>query len=304
MLCGGVGGARMARALRAVLDASNLTVVVNVGDDDVIYGVHVAADLDTVVYTLAGIEGPEGWGVAGDTFTMLDHLAALDLDTTFRLGDRDLATCLFRSAGLSRGSTLSRITSMLATRLGADTEVVPATDDELRTHVRTAQGVWLSFQEYFVLRRHEDEIIDVAYRGASVAQPPPGLVAAILTADLVVIAPSNPPLSIWPILAVDELGAAVAAHPRVVAVSPLFGGRPLKGPADRVMAGLGLPAGNLGVAAAYQRWITDLVVDVGDADDAAALVDRGLEIHVLDTRIADPEAGAAMAGTLLDRVLG
>jgi len=303
LLSGGVGGARMARALRAVLPATSLTVIVNVGDDDVIYGVPVSPDVDTVVYTLAGIEGPEGWGIAGDTFTMLERLGDLGVDTTFRLGDRDLAHCLFRAGVLAGGGTLSAATAALSTRLGADTEVVPATDDPLRTRVRTAGGEWLDFQEYFVWRGHRDDVVDLAFDGAGAARPPDGICSAIATADLVVIAPSNPPLSIWPILAIDGIAATVAAHERVVAVSPLFGGSALKGPAARVMAGLGLPPGNTGVAIAYQGVITDLVVDTGDADDAVPLADRGLRIHVADTRIGEPAAGRAFASWLLDRML-
>ncbi len=292
----------MARALRSVLPATSLTVIVNVGDDETIYGVHVSPDVDTVVYTLAGIEGPRGWGIADDTFAMLDHLAALGVDTTFRLGDRDLATCLFRTDVLAHGGTLSIATSRIATSLGADTEIVPATDDLLRTDVRIDDGSWLTFQDYFVARRHRDAVRDLRFRGGSSAQPPPGVVAAVATSDLVIIAPSNPPLSIWPILAVDELGDAVRSHERTVAVSPLFGGKPLKGPADRVMEGLGLHPGNVGVAEAYQGVITDLVIDRGDDVDVAVLRDRGLRVHVTDTRIAEPDAGRRFAHWLLEAV--
>jgi len=303
LLSGGVGGARMARALTSVLAPGCLTVIVNVGDDDRIYGVHVAADLDTVTYTLADVAGPHGWGVADDTFVVLEQLGRLGADTTFRLGDRDLATCLLRTEALAAGEPLSRVTGRIARALGVDAEIVPASDDPIRTVLLTAEGEQLAFQEYFVRRGQQDTVVGLRFEGAARARAPLGLPTAITTADLVVIAPSNPPLSIWPILAVDDLAAAVAAHERVVAVSPLFGGKPLKGPADRVMHGLGLAAGNAGVLEAYHGFITDLVVDEGDAADVPTLSDRGVGAHAADTRLTGPDRGKAFAGWLLDRFL-
>jgi len=280
-----------------VLDPSELTVVVNVGDDDRMHGVHVAADVDTVVYTLAEVEGPQGWGRADDTFTVMDTLDSLGVDTTFRLGDRDLATCLARTAALDAGEPLSAITRRLAASLGVEHGVLPATDDRLRTRVRSAGGDWLSFQEYFVIRRHEDPVDEIEFDGADIASPGPGVVDAIRDADLVVIGPSNPPLSIWPILSIREIHDAVLAHPRVVAVSPLFGGKALKGPADRVMASLGLPAGTAGVLAAYRALLSDLVIDRGDSGEK---FDEGtVTVHLLDTRIAEPDQAARLAREVL-----
>ena len=214
----------MARALSETVAADRLTVVVNVGDDDSMYGVHVAADIDTVVYTLAGIEGPHGWGIAGDTFTVMGELARRGLDTSFRLGDKDLATCLWRTAAMQVGTPLSQITAEIALSLGVRATVVPATDDSVATRVQIESGAWLSFQEYFVARQHEDDVAALDYLGAAASQPAPGVVDAIAAADLVVVAPSNPPLSIWPILAVPGIRNTVAAAEKVVAVSPLFGG--------------------------------------------------------------------------------
>jgi LPPG:FO 2-phospho-L-lactate transferase len=251
-----------------------------------------------VLYTLAGREGPHGWGLAGDTFTVMAALDGLGTDTRFRLGDNDLATCLFRTAALRRGDPLSTITAELTAAFGVAARLLPATDDRLRTEVRTAHGTWLAFQDYFVLRRHRDPVSDIRFSGADDASAAPGVVEAIATADLVVIAPSNPPLSIWPILAVGEIGEAVAASDRVIAVSPLFGGKALKGPADRVMAGLGLPPGNAGVLAAYEGLITDLVVDVGDDADVDRL-DTDVRLVAADTRIAEPAAAARFARWLL-----
>jgi LPPG:FO 2-phospho-L-lactate transferase len=297
VLSGGVGGARLARGLATVL-GPDLTVVVNVGDDEEIYGLHVSPDLDTVVYTLAGRSGPQGWGVTGDTFVVLDHLAVLGADTTFRLGDADLALNLVRTAALRRGEPLSEVTARIAASFGLSPAILPATNDRLRTELRTVAGHWLPFQEYFVARAHRDEVTAVRFSGAPEAAAAPGVVEAITAADVVVIAPSNPPLSVWPILAVPGVREAVAGADRVIAVSPLFGGKALKGPADRVMASLGLPAGSAGVAAAYEGLLSDLVIDAGDAGEAGLV---GPTVHVTSTRIAEPEQAARFARWLLER---
>ncbi|MBN2114618.1 MAG: YvcK family protein [Acidimicrobiia bacterium] len=290
----------MGRGLAAVVPPAALTVVVNVGDDEEIYGLHVAPDLDTVAYTLAGREGLQGWGVAGDTFAVMGHLDALGVDTRFRLGDTDLAVNLLRTAALRSGEPLSATSNRIAAALGVPCRLLPATDDWVRTRVRTQGGEWLSFQDYFVLRGHRDEVAEVRYDGAAGARPAPGVLEALAGAALVVIAPSNPPLSIWPILAVPGIREAVAAVPRVIAVSPLFGGKALKGPADRVMAALGLPPGNAGVLAAYEGLLTDLMIDRGDAADLAALSGGAVRLHAADTRIADPTAAARFARRLLE----
>jgi len=300
LLSGGVGGARLARGLAAALDPADLTVVVNVGDDEEVYGLSVSPDLDTVAYTLVGVEGPEGWGRAADTFTTLGHLAALGVDTRFRLGDADLALNLARTAAVRAGDPLSRVTARLAASLGTRCRLLPATDDRLNTLVRTAAGEWLSFQDYFVLRGHRDDVTAIRFDGARRARPAPGVLEALAAADLVVIGPSNPRLSIWPILAVADIRRAVAAAPRVIAISPLFGGKALKGPADRVMAALGLPPGSAGVLEAYEGLLTNLVVDDGDRQDVAALGGGTVRLHAADTRIVEPAAAARFAQWLLD----
>lgn len=294
LLTGGVGGARAARSLNRVFAGGRLTVVGNVGDDELIHGVHVSADLDTVLYTLAGIEGPHGWGIAGDSFTVMDHLETLGVDTTFRLGDRDLATCLFRTGLLASGNRLSDITEQIRLALGVETRVLPATDDPVRTRVRIADGSWLAFQEYFVARRHRDHVLEVEYTGAECAIPGPGVVEAIAAADVVVIAPSNPPLSIGPIIAVPEIRRAIADKERVVAISPLFGGKALKGPAERVLASLGFPPGNAGVLASYEGLISDVVVDIGDATDVRKL-STSVMIHATNTRLGTEDEARRFA---------
>jgi len=291
----------MARALRAVLEPSHLTVVVNVGDDTERYGVHVAADPDTVLYTLADDVGPDGWGRGGDSHSVMDELGALGVDTAFTLGDKDLALCLLRTTMLDAGIPLSEITSHLAHRLGiGDVDVIPATDDPLRTWVRIEDATWLAFQEYFVDRRHADTVTAVAYHGSTTASPAPGVVEAIDHARTLVIAPSNPPLSIWPILAIEGIDEAVARHPNRVAVSPLFGGRPLKGPADAVMRGVGLTEGTTGVLEAYRGRIDRLFVDSADAADVGLGAEFGVRVVATDTRLTGPDRGRALVTRILD----
>lgn len=289
----------MARALRSILDPGFLTVVVNVGDDTERYGVHVSADPDTVLYTLADEVGPQGWGRANDTFVAMDELASLGFDTSFRLGDKDLALCLARTTLLESGVPLSDVTQMLSNRLGVeDVSLVPATDDVLRTWIQTEDG-WIDFQEYFVTRKHADDITAVAYHGAAEAKASPGVVEAIAGCDTLVIAPSNPPLSIWPILAIDDIRNTVEAHGRTIAVSPLFGGVPLKGPADRVMHNLGLPPGNAGVLEAYSGLIDTLWIDNVDRADISLGEDSGVSVCVSDTRLTPDERGSNLARIVL-----
>jgi LPPG:FO 2-phospho-L-lactate transferase len=290
-LSGGVGGARLGRGL-AALDDVELAIVVNVGDDEVVHGLAVSPDLDTVVYTLAGIEGPEGWGRDGDTFRFNDELGRFGVDTTFRLGDLDLALNVYRTERLAEGLPLSEVTIEVCTAFGVDTRVIPVTDDRLRTMVWTEGGEELSFQEYFVSRRAKDTVTALDFDGAEDAKPAPGVLDVIAEADLVVIGPSNPPLSIWPILSVPGIREAVAAHPRVVALSPLIGGKTVKGPAARVMASLGLPPTNAGVVEAYRGLLDGLVID--DADDPGEI--EGIDVLSTSILIKDPaEAGRLSA---------
>ena len=299
LLSGGVGGARMARGLAAILPGERLTVVTNVGDDDTIYGLDLCPDLDTVLYTLSGRESPHGWGLKGDTSIVMAHLERLGVDTSFRLGDADLATNLLRTTARRAGVPLSEVTARLSTALEVSARVLPATDERLRTVVETPAGDRLAFQEYFVLRGQRDRVAAVHFDGAEAAAPAPGVLDAIADAEILVIAPSNPVLSIWPILAVPGIREAVAAARRVVAVSPLFAGKALKGPAAAVMASLGLPEGTAGVLEAYQGLLHDLVVDIGDAGD----VDRhagDVRLHAKDTRLIDARMAARFAQWLLD----
>lgn len=295
-LSGGVGGARLARGL-ATLDDVDVTVVVNVGDDAPIHGLQVSPDLDTMVYTLAGVEGPQGWGRAGDTFTSNTELARFGVDNTFRLGDLDLALNMFRTSRLAGGATLSEVTESIGDAFGLGVTVVPASNDPIRTMVTIEGGRRLSFREYFVDRGHRDRVERVEFDGADSAGPAPGVLERLDAANLIVVGPSNPPLSIWPILAVEQIATAVRRHPRVVAISPLIGGRALKGPADSVLSDLGLGSGTDGVLAAYQGMIHTLVVDTADGSDVGER--HGVEVIALDTRIADRGPASALARAIL-----
>jgi LPPG:FO 2-phospho-L-lactate transferase len=285
-LCGGVGGARLVRALDSLIPTAKTTAVVNIGDDESRYGVHVSADTDTVLYTLAGIMGPHGWGIDGDTTTIMTTLSRLGLDTTFQLGDQDFAHCLWRTIRLEQGMPLSATTAALALSLGIRPTILPATDDPIATSVQIADGSWLTFQEYFVERGHRDEVRSLRYEGADDAVAAPGVLEAIREADAVVIAPSNPPLSVWPILAVSSIRQAVEAHRRVIAVSPLFSGKALKGPAEHVLHSLGMGSGTQSILNAYDGLIDHLIVDTGDSADTL-LSNPDVTVVAVDTRL-DP----------------
>jgi LPPG:FO 2-phospho-L-lactate transferase len=295
-LSGGVGGARMARGLEAV-DEIELVVVVNVGDDLPTHGLYVAPDLDTVVYTLAGEEGPQGWGRAGDSFVANAEFARFGMDNHFQIGDRDLALKIYRTDRLSRGDPLSTVTASVRSAFAIRAEILPASDDAVRTVVTTEEGTRLSFQEYFVTRRHTDRVQRLEFDGAEGARPAPGVVEAIESAERVVIGPSNPPLSIWPILAVPGIEEAVRRHPKVIAVSPLIGGKAVKGPADTVMADLGLGRGTRAVLAAYEGLIDLLVVDDADSEDVGET--DGVAVVAMSTLIQSRADGERLARGIL-----
>jgi LPPG:FO 2-phospho-L-lactate transferase len=297
LLSGGVGGARLARGLAAIPEV-DLAVIVNVGDDEEIYGLSVSPDLDTVVYTLAAAQGPQGWGLADDAFTVMGWLDGFPIETDFAIGDRDLATNLFRTDRLRQGWGLSLVTAAIASAFGVAAQILPATEQKVRTQVKLQEGGWIGFQEYFVARAHRDEIEDVRFAGADQADAGPGVIEAIEGADLLVVGPSNPPLSIWPVLAIGDIARAVGRHERVVGVSPLIGGKALKGPADRVLRALGFAAGNLGVVEAYGDLLHDLFVDPADAEDTVSL--PGVRVHVADLDLQTPEAAARFARQMLE----
>jgi LPPG:FO 2-phospho-L-lactate transferase len=301
VLAGGLGGSRFARALAETIGPEKLTVVGNVGDDLELLGLHVSPDLDTILYTLAGLlDEEQGWGRSGETWNALSTAEELGAETWFRLGDRDLGLHLVRTEALRAGEPLSAVTARLGRALGVEVTLLPATDERLRTWVQTPAGE-LSFQDWFVRRRHRDEVGGVRFEGAQQARPAPGVLEALTGADLIAIAPSNPFVSIGPILAVAEIRAALERRTvPAVAVSPLIGGRAVRGPADRMLARLAGGTGPAQVARCYEGLIDALVIDEADADEPApirTIVTRTL-MRDADSRRRLAEAVLEPAGAL------
>jgi LPPG:FO 2-phospho-L-lactate transferase len=301
-LAGGVGGAKLADGLHAAL-RSDLTVIVNTGDDLVLHGLAIWPDHDTVAYTLAGLDDVErGWGLADETWTVMDGLAALGDETWFRLGDRDLATHLWRTDRLRDGARPTDIAIELAQRLGIAATVLPMTDDEVRTEVRTDDG-WLEFQEYFVHRHQAPDVHEVRFSGVDRAAATPEVLAALESADLLVVAPSNPIVSVGPILAVGGIREAIDAARRrgvaVVAVSGIVGGRALRGPADRMLTSLGHEPTALGVARLYAGFSDGFVLDDVDAALRSAVEALGLATLVTDTIMTDDGSRARLAAEVV-----
>lgn len=299
-LAGGVGGAKLLVGLARALDEGALTAVVNTGDDAVIYGLHVSPDVDIVTYWLAGRADTErGWGLKGDTFRVVDALGELGAESWFRLGDADMATCIYRTERLRSGASLSAVTDEIRRRLGVDARVIPMSDDAVGTIVECTDGRTLEFQEWFVKERCEPAVSEIAFDGIDDAKPAPGVLDALHDADAVVLCPSNPVVSIGPILALPGVREALRSHPRVIAVSPLINGAPLKGPADKLLAAVGEGAGAAGVAAMYADFCDAFVVDATDAVDGAEVEARGPLCLRLDTIMTDHDASERLARALL-----
>lgn len=300
-LSGGVGGARFLRGLVEVVDPADVTIVGNVGDDLEVLGMHVSPDLDSIVYALAGVADEErGWGRADETWNALVTAAELGGEDWFRLGDRDLGLHLVRTQALAAGEPLSSVTARLAARLGVSAAIVPATDDPLRTWIETPAGSF-PFQEWFVARGHRDEVDGVRFAGARGARPAPGVLDALQSAELIVIAPSNPYVSVGPILAVDGIRAALEARTApAVAVSPLIGGRAVRGPADRMLSRLAGGTAPAHVAGCYEGLIDALVFDESDAGGAEAVAGLGVRPIVTRTLMRDAEARRRLAEATLE----
>jgi LPPG:FO 2-phospho-L-lactate transferase len=303
VLSGGVGGARFVEGVVSVAGADAVTVVGNVGDDLEVLGLHISPDLDTVLYALAGLADEErGWGRRDETWNALAVAGELGGDAWFLLGDRDLGLHLVRTEALRRGDSLSNVTRRLAGALGVETTLLPATDDPLRTHLDTPAGT-LDFQTWFVARGYRDEVDAVRFEGAGAARPAPGVVEALEAADINHLAPSNPYVSIGPILAVDEIRRTLAARSApAVAVSPLVGGRAVKGPADRMLARLAGGTTPDYVARQYEGLIDALVIDEADAAEAELVAERGVRPIVTRTLMRDRAARRALADVALGAV--
>jgi LPPG:FO 2-phospho-L-lactate transferase len=301
LLAGGTGGAKLAHGFQMALPPGELSVVVNVADDAEHHGLLVCPDLDTIMYTLAGIANREqGWGVAGDTFTAMALLARYGADSWFRIGDADLATHVRRAHLIADGASLADATAALAASLGVPSHLVPATNDRLRTRLTTDAGE-LDFQDYFVQRGQRDEVRAVRFDGVDAARPSPAALVALATAELVVIGPSNPIVSIGPILAIPGMREALAASPAPrIGVSGIVAGKALRGPADRMLASLGHESSALGVARLYEGLVERFVIDEADAALAPAIEALGMAVSVLPIVMSDDDDRARLARALVE----
>lgn len=298
-LAGGVGGAKLAHGLAMVLPPGSLTVVVNTGDDFEHLGFHISPDVDTVMYTLAGLANAEtGWGLAGETWSFLDAMRRLGGETWFRLGDRDLATHVERRRRLAAGQTLTEVTQALCAMLGVSAAVLPMSDDRLRTVVQTDEGE-LGFQEYFVHRQCRPRVRGFVFEGVERARPTDQVVQALTAADLVVLCPSNPFVSLGPILALPGVKQLLRSQ-LTLAVSPIVGGQALKGPAGKMLVELGLESSAAAVARFYEGLLHGFVLDSLDQALAAGLRGQGLRVLVTDTIMRSDAGRAHLAQQLLD----
>ncbi|MSO85984.1 MAG: 2-phospho-L-lactate transferase [Acidimicrobiia bacterium] len=302
VLAGGVGAARLLAGLVRVVPPAEITAIVNVGDDVELHGLHVSPDLDTVTYTVAGAIDPErGWGLAGETWHAMEALGRYPSSVAwFNLGDRDLATHLFRTDRRRAGASLSQICGEIAQAWDLGIHLLPVTNDRLQTRVTIADGTEIGFQEYFVQRQHSVAVTAVRFDGAEAARPAPGVIEGIATAQRVIIAPSNPLVSIAPVLAVAGVEEAVRARRAdTVAVSPIIAGAALKGPADRLLRELGHECSVVGVARLYAPIAATLVVDEADADQLDAVQAEGIRCVVAPTIMRDGPAAAALGRVVL-----
>ena len=305
VLSGGTGGAKFVDGLRQVMPAEEITIIVNTGDDLLWWGLYVSPDIDSITYVLSGMLSRErGWGVKGDTFLCLQAMGQLGEPTWFHTGDRDLAVHLLRSRLLAEGKTLSEATAIVCGKLGVKARILPMTNSRVETRVDTPNVGELSFEEYFVQRWYQDPVKSVRFAGASDAEPAPGVIDAITSADAVLIAPSNPVTSIGPILAVPGIREALLhARGKIAAVSPIVGNAPVAGPAGILMAAQGWPCSIAGVAEAYHDFLDILICDSQDARAADALRKGGLRVQCTQTIMRTPEDKAALAREALSLVV-
>lgn len=304
-LAGGVGAARFLEGVVQVVPPDEVTAIVNTGDDITMHGLYISPDLDIVTYTLAGmIEESQGWGVRGDTYHTLDMLKRLGADTWFLLGDRDLATHIRRTELMRAGATLSEVADQVRRALGVAVRVLPMSDEPVGTYIRTPDGL-IHFEHYLVQRRAQDAVLGVHFAGAEAARAAPGVLEAIRDAEAVLIAPSNPIVSVGTILAVPGVRAALQATAApVVAISPIVGGAAIKGPAAPLMAALGFEVSARGVAACYAGLADALVIDQVDAALAEDIRATGMRVIVTDTIMRGPAEKRALAQAALDAARG
>ena len=301
VVAGGVGAARMLGGLVQVVDPATIAAVVNTGDDVELHGLHISPDIDTITYTLAGAVNPEtGWGLVGETWQAMEALGRYGGVTWFNLGDRDLGTHLYRTQRLREGATLTEVTGEIVAAWDLGLTLVPMSDDPVRTMITVVDEGEIGFQDYFVRRHHDVEATAIRFAGVEDADPSPAALAALADAERLVIAPSNPLVSIAPVLAVPGLRAAVEARRGdCVAVSPIIAGTTVKGPADRLLTELGHDASVVGVARLYAPLAARLVIDEADADLADAVRAEGIEAVVAPTMMYGPPEAAALARVVL-----
>ena len=300
VLAGGVGAARFLQGLVQIVPQQQITVIGNTGDDRTFYGLHVSPDLDIVTYTLAGVvDETQGWGIRNDTYATMQQLTFYGNEDWFLLGDRDLATHIHRTNLLHQGKTLSEVTDDIRQHFGLELRLLPMTNHSVATHILTPIGL-LHFEEYMVKHRSEDEVQDVVFVGSATAKPAPSVLEAIKEAEAILIAPSNPIVSIGSILSIPGIHDALhETSGMVVAVSPIIGGAPIKGPADKLMRGLGIDVSAVGVARCYRDFLDVMVIDTKDAHLASDIEDLGIPTVVTNTIMSDIEAKIALARNVL-----
>jgi LPPG:FO 2-phospho-L-lactate transferase len=301
VLAGGTGAAKFLRGLVRVIPEEDIHVVVNVGDDTAVWGLHVSPDIDSIVYGLSGkLDSARGWGLSGETFRCLEEIGGYGMPSWFRLGDRDLATHITRTALLKSGMSLTQVTAQMASALGIKTAVLPATDDAVRTKIETPSGV-LDFQEFFVREHWQPVVRSVTYAGASEARAPAGVVESIRESKLVIIAPSNPVTSIGPMLAVHDIREALrCTRAEVVAISPIIGNAAFSGPAAKLMEACGYDVSPAGVARYYHEFLDNIVIDVGDAALAASIRFETIGVQVTSILMSDDNEAARLAKFVID----
>jgi LPPG:FO 2-phospho-L-lactate transferase len=300
-LAGGVGAARFLRGLIMATRDDHVTIIGNTGDDSVMHGLHISPDLDIVAYTLAGIVDSAGWGIAGDTTNALKQMGSYGIETWFTLKDRDIGTHMARTHLLADGLTLAEVTDRIRTSLGVGARIIPMSNDPVRTKIVTVSGEVRDFQEYFVKLRHSDEVAGVEFEGAGVSRPAPGVLEAIEAADLIVVCPSNPVLSIGPILSVPGIREALGRRRAdVVAISPIIAGSALKGPAATLLPVVGAEASAAGVAGLYRDFCGTMVLDNADASEAEAVEALGMRAFVTQTIMHKPADAKQLAKEILE----
>lgn len=299
-LAGGVGAAKLLRGLVRLVPQEELAIVGNTGDDLELYGLHVSPDLDIVMYTLAGIvDEAKGWGISGDSFNCLEMLGKLGFETWFKLGDRDLAIHIIRTKLLREGKTLSEATTELCKMLGLKVKIIPMTNEPVRTKIVSNKRV-LDFQEYFVKRETKNNVEQVLFEGAAKAKAAPGVLEALENAERVVVCPSNPILSISPILSIPKVRSALKnTKAYIIGVSPIIGGKALKGPADRIMASMSLEVSAYGVAKFYEDFLDHFIIDEVDAEQKKRIEELGIKVTATKTIMSKLEDSVHLANVVL-----